>query len=74
MRMPGGVLPLFSKNCYFNICAKNSAFSHQNLEEIAKLSKEYDLLILNDGIYQRITYDKGRIYKKEMLEKKPSTV
>ena len=34
-----------------------SVFSRQNLEEIAKLSKEYDLFILSDEIYQRITYD-----------------
>jgi len=34
-----------------------SVFSRQNLEEIAKLSKKYDLFILSDEIYQRITYD-----------------
>lgn len=34
-----------------------TVFSRQNLEEIAKLSKEYDLFILSDEIYQRITYD-----------------
>jgi len=34
-----------------------SVFSRQNLEGIAKLSKEYDLFILSDEIYQRITYD-----------------
>jgi len=34
-----------------------SVFSHQDLEEIAKLSKKYDLFLLSDEIYQRITYD-----------------
>jgi len=34
-----------------------SVLSRQNLEEIAKLSKKYDLFILSDEIYQRITYD-----------------
>jgi len=34
-----------------------SVFSRQDLEQIAKLSKKYDLFILSDEIYQRITYD-----------------
>jgi len=34
-----------------------SVFSRQDLEQIAKLSKKYDLFLLSDEIYQRITYD-----------------
>jgi len=34
-----------------------SVFSCQDLEQIVKLSKKYDLFILSDEIYQRITYD-----------------
>jgi len=34
-----------------------SVISRQNLERIANLAKKYDLLILSDEIYQRITYD-----------------
>jgi aminotransferase len=34
-----------------------SVFSRQDLEKVVELSKKYDLFIISDEIYQRITYD-----------------
>jgi len=39
-----------------------SVFSRQDLEKIVKLSKEYDLFILSDEIYQRITYNNCKAF------------
>ncbi len=34
-----------------------TVFSQQDMKQIAELSKEYDLLVVSDEIYQRITYN-----------------